>query len=360
MGKEKYSKEQIYKEIKRIYKINNIINKDVYNKNTTLDISWVYIVHKYGGIKNICKELDIEYRYYNQLTKVELIKMGIELYNKYGYINKELCVNNGINSSPIRNAFGNFTNYFKLINNNYEFHRNVSIEEVLEDVKVFYEKYNSTSSTLYRKKGKYSCTIINRHGGWGEILNRLNIPQEYKVYGLEYMIKEVRSIYNEYGYISRELIDSNCEFTYQAFSFHFNNKNDMSKAVDPNNENILFLNSGFKSKIEYKIAKYIDDILGEGMYEYDYYWDWLRNDKTGRVLYCDFYIPCLNLVIEYNGEQHYTFIPSIHHSYEVFLNQQYRDNIKYKLIQENNINLRVINSKENVNKELILNILNEI
>lgn len=360
MSKEKYSKEEIYKEIERIYKIDDIINKDIYNKNTKLDITWVYIVHKYGGIKNICKELNLEYRYYNQLTKVELIRMGIDLYNKYGYINKELCVNNGINNSPIRNAFKNFGNYFKLINNNYEFHRNVPVEDVLKDVRLFYEKYHSTSSTLYREKGKYSCTIINKHGGWGEILNRLNISQKFKTYGLEYMIEKVRSIYSEYGYISRDLIDLNCDFTYQAFSFYFSNKEEMSRAIDVNNNNILFLNNGFKSKIEYKIAKYIDEILGEGMYEYDYYWDWLRNDKTGHVLYCDFYIPCLNLVIEYNGEQHYKFIPSIHHDYEVFLNQQYRDKRKYALLKENNINLRVITNNEKVDKKLILDILNKI
>lgn len=353
MSRSKYSKEEIYE-------IDNIINKEVYKKYTILDIGWVYIVHKYGGIKNICKDLNIEYRYYNQLTKVELIKMGINLYNKYGYINKELCVNNGINSSPIRNAFKNFGNYFKLINSNYEFHRNVSIENVLENIDAFYKKYNSTSSTLYREKGKYSCSIINRYGGWGELLDKLNIPQKYKTYGLDYMTEEVRSIYDEYGYISRDLIDSNCDFTYQAFSFHFDNKKDMSRAIDMESDNILFCNNGFKSEVENRIAKYINEILGVDMYQYDYYWDWLRNDKTGRLLYCDFYIPCLNLVIEYNGAQHYKFIPSIHHKYEVFLNQQYRDDRKYKLLKDNNINLKIISNKEKVNKELILDILNKV
>ena len=35
--------------------------------------------------------------------------------------------------------------------------------------------------------------------------------------------------------------------------------------------------------------------------------DWLRNSETGRRFRCDFYLPDLGTVIEYNGPQHYGY-----------------------------------------------------
>lgn len=35
--------------------------------------------------------------------------------------------------------------------------------------------------------------------------------------------------------------------------------------------------------------------------------DWLRNSETGRLFRCDFYLPDLGAVIEYNGPQHYGY-----------------------------------------------------
>lgn len=35
--------------------------------------------------------------------------------------------------------------------------------------------------------------------------------------------------------------------------------------------------------------------------------DWLRNSETGRLFRCDFYLPDLGTVIEYNGPQHYGY-----------------------------------------------------
>ena len=35
--------------------------------------------------------------------------------------------------------------------------------------------------------------------------------------------------------------------------------------------------------------------------------DWLRNSETGRMFRCDFYLPDLGTVIEYNGPQHYGY-----------------------------------------------------
>lgn len=69
--------------------------------------------------------------------------------------------------------------------------------------------------------------------------------------------------------------------------------------------------------------------------------DFLRNNVTGGLfnLELDCYEPSLKLGVEYDGAQHYKYIPFFHRNKEAFRNQQYRDEIKQMLCKQNNVNL---------------------
>jgi hypothetical protein len=54
----------------------------------------------------------------------------------------------------------------------------------------------------------------------------------------------------------------------------------------------------------------------------------LRNNVTGHNLELDLYNDELKLAVEYNGKQHYEFVPFFHGNREAFLNQKYRDELK--------------------------------
>ena len=61
--------------------------------------------------------------------------------------------------------------------------------------------------------------------------------------------------------------------------------------------------------------------------------EFLRNQVTSAGnrqinLELDCYNPELRLAVEYNGAQHYKFIPYFHKNREAFLNQKYRDEMK--------------------------------
>jgi very-short-patch-repair endonuclease len=89
-------------------------------------------------------------------------------------------------------------------------------------------------------------------------------------------------------------------------------------------------------------------------------WDWFRNDITNSYLYADIYIPSLNLAIEYDGEQHFKFIPFFHKTIEKFHEQQQRDILKNKLLKENHINLIRIKYNEEISYENIINKINQL
>lgn len=70
--------------------------------------------------------------------------------------------------------------------------------------------------------------------------------------------------------------------------------------------------------------------------------DFLKNPVTGRNLEYDFYCDRLKLAIEYNGKQHYKYVPLYHKTYDDFKSQIYRDNFKKQKSKEMNISLIII------------------
>jgi hypothetical protein len=69
--------------------------------------------------------------------------------------------------------------------------------------------------------------------------------------------------------------------------------------------------------------------------------DFLSNPVTGGNfnLELDCYNSGLRLAIEYNGRQHYYYIPFFHKNKEAFLNQKYRDDMKRRICKDNGITL---------------------
>lgn len=69
--------------------------------------------------------------------------------------------------------------------------------------------------------------------------------------------------------------------------------------------------------------------------------NFLRNPVTGGNfnLELDCFNPELKLAVEYNGVQHYKYVPYFHKNKEAFLNQKYRDEMKRVKCKENGIRL---------------------
>jgi hypothetical protein len=83
--------------------------------------------------------------------------------------------------------------------------------------------------------------------------------------------------------------------------------------------------------------------------------DFLRNPVTQNFnLELDCYNPELRLAVEYNGEQHYKYIPYFHKNKEAFLNQKYRDELKIRMCKDNNITMITVpyTEKKNIKKYL--------
>jgi len=69
--------------------------------------------------------------------------------------------------------------------------------------------------------------------------------------------------------------------------------------------------------------------------------DFLRNPVTGGHfnMELDCYNKDMGLAVEYNGIQHYKFVPYFHRNKDHFLNQKYRDDMKRRMCRDNRITL---------------------
>lgn len=83
----------------------------------------------------------------------------------------------------------------------------------------------------------------------------------------------------------------------------------------------------------------------------------LRNSITGSTLELDCYCEALSVAVEYNGRQHYEFVPHFHASKEAFFNVKYRDDMKRRLCDANGVTLIVV--PYTVDESLIENYLRE-
>jgi hypothetical protein len=80
--------------------------------------------------------------------------------------------------------------------------------------------------------------------------------------------------------------------------------------------------------------------------------DFLLNPVTGSRfnLELDCYDESLKLAVEYNGIQHYKYVPYFHKNKESFYNQKYRDDLKRRLCIDNRVNLIEVPNTVDVNK----------
>jgi len=67
----------------------------------------------------------------------------------------------------------------------------------------------------------------------------------------------------------------------------------------------------------------------------------------GLGLFCDFFLPLRNVVIEVHGEQHYKFIPFFHGDRFGFAKSKKRDREKTQWCEMNNLRMAILPFSEN-------------
>lgn len=364
MNKNKISKDDLFLEIREIYnkigKMNTVIFKEN-QKITETNSSCDYILHKFGGLVNICNELNIPFTNAHKFDSNMILEDIKRVYLINNHISSKLYEEQGNYSiSAVKNNLGGFNIALEKLNLPINMHKNVTKEQIIDDVNNFYNKYKTTVCGHYRKYGKYSeCTINRLFGSWKNLMEAMQLPYVGETYGYKEIVRQISNVYNKYGFISKELVNSECDFSYQALSYYFKTKQDISAAIGVDN---CFLENGSQKVIIIKRILFL--LYGENNISIEKTWEWLINDQTNKHMYVDFYIQFINMVIEFDGKQHEQYSEFMHKSLENYEKSVYRDQLKEKLVKEHNIKIIRIPydftiTIESINKLIINKLLNE-
>ncbi len=107
-------------------------------------------------------------------------------------------------------------------------------------------------------------------------------------------------------------------------------------------------------KAETNLVKLIEHIYGKSKVYTSYHPKWALSPKN--VLYeYDIYVPSENLLIEYNGRQHYEFVPFFHKTMVRFKRQQQRDKLKSQLAETHGCRLVTFKHDEPITKNFVTN-----
>lgn len=347
------NKETFYADIMKTYSDYGMISRKLLvNTHPEYNVGWQ--LSKYNGLKAICSEIGIPYTQATKISNESIKKDFLRVWREQGRISSEIYNEHGTFSiSVIKSHFGGIANLMNECDIPLNLHKAESKEDVIKDFTLFYEKYHTTSSTIYRKYGTYCEGVIVRlFGLWTNLVEEAGLKPLCQKVGKEYMLQKIVELYKKFGFLSAKLINDHCDFTYQAASNYYS----MDEISNACGEKDVFLKFG--STGEKVLSIILPQLFGEVYQEYTA--DWLINPETGKHLYIDFYIPSLQIGIEYDGKHHEQYIEFLHGDYGKYKSQTRRDELKDALSEKNGIKIIRIKYSEAITKDFILHITSNI
>ena len=231
--------------------------------------------------------------------------------------------------------------------------RKLTTEEVIERFKNIHGDRYDYSKTVYTgAKNKMMVTCLE-HGNFTVILdkhvNGSHCPKCVSIYYNEIFKKTTENFINESNEIHRS------KYNYSKIKY-INNKTKVTIICPEHGE--------FEQRSGSHLEGYGCPICKESQGEKEIR-IWLKDNNVNYIpqhrfgdckniypLPFDFYLPELNMCIEYNGEQHYKpnhfFVTN-----EGFIALQCRDQIKLKYCNENKIRLIIIKYSDNILSKLL-------
>ena len=180
------------------------------------------------------------------------------------------------------------------------------------------------------------------------------------------MFQKIKQYWKEYGF---EIVLAFCVAFIIIYSLYIKIKGGKGSWSKPQNYLITTSHSNFspknhksppnESKGELECRRVLQNLF-KRQFNKDRP-DFLRNPVTGGNfnLELDCFDREMKLAVEYNGIQHYKYVPFFHNNKEAFLNQKYRDQMKRQMCKENGVTLievphtvKVENIKDFLTKEL--------
>ena len=209
-------------------------------------------------------------------------------------------------------------------------------EDIFKDIKRIHDTHGSVSSTTYRKFGNFSQgTIKEKYGSYSNALIQAGFRSKMISRNMSNgdMIKEGKKIVEKYGRIDSKIITEKCNFSVPTIISRFGSCSNFYNEIG-------YVNNHQNSNEGLDVLSVVSEILNSECIK----------EKTfnnlvgigGKKLYYDGFFESHNLLVEYNGIQHYTFISKYHNDNISLAHQVANDNLKMAYAISNRFNFVVI------------------
>ena len=218
-------------------------------------------------------------------------------------------------------------------------------DDAIDKINYLYNKYGYFSKVLLEKlkiqeepMALNPKTIVRLWGNFENMYNELSHIKRSPL-GIvkteEQLLNSLIELNSKYGYVNSWLNATYGEFSYDPFKLRWGTFENACKAAGVNYKPYD------KWQAEEAIIEHISLQLSETP-DRQKQFSWLKGKNQRSCLRVDAHYKEHNLIIEYNGEQHYKYPNFYHKTKEDFLKQQQSDLAKLEYCKNNNIKLLVI------------------
>jgi hypothetical protein len=271
----------------------------------------------------------------------QIMKEVQQHYEQFGKVlREEFCREYKRSSSTIRRLFGSWNDMLRISNIPINMNKKITKEEVKKEMLELYQKHGKLTAEIQRNESSYSqIAIDNLFGSFGGMMEQIGLREEkqYQTYKDEELLNDLREIVQDYGYIDSKLMDQVAKASIQIYVARFGT---CSQAVMKAGLKYGYTGHGFASKPANKVISIISEILDEQPHM-EFAFEWLRSRTGNKIMPVDAYFEKANLVVEYHGEYHFHHIPFMH--YRKSLEEvQLDDGRKEEAILEHRIRFLVV------------------
>ena len=241
----------------------------------------------------------------------------------------------------IKEHFGNLSSAKKELKIPITMNRNTK-DNAIDKINYLYSKYGYFSKVLLEKlKIQEEPMVLNPKvivRLWGNFENMYNELSHIKrspsgiVKTEEQLLNSLIELNSKYGYVNSWLNGTYGEFSYDPFVLRWGTFENACKVAGVNYKPYD------KWQAEEAIIEHVSLQLSETP-DRQKQFSWLKGKNKRSCLRVDAHYKEHNLIIEYNGEQHYRHVTLFHKTEKEFLEAKERDLIKYDLIKSKGINL---------------------
>ena len=352
------TKEEYSKLILELYKNNNnsITKKDIINAK---GINEKCVYKYFNTFQDMCKELNLYTPSSQRLSKEEIKDILLDIYNEYGIVTNNILKKTGrISGDTIKRKFGSISNAYIECNIPLQAgqRKNVGRDEIIIELERLKNEYGYISKPLMEKFSEYSPKIVQRiFGTFTSMYKELGYEghKSGRVPTDEELIAECKRIYDEHNFLSYDLLEKFSTISTTCFK-------DRAKKMKWNGINyyreqvgceLPTLDWGESPSARFAIEKFSNALNEQPIKEKRF--SWLVNTENNAQLRIDAYYPNANIAIEYNGPQHYLVDGIYTKTEEELIKRQALDKLKADLIRRHGIKLIVIHFKDKVTNEYI-------